>query len=198
MVLIVQGVIAILCAAIGAFAGEYLRTRGKNFATKADFEMLQHQLEKQTKLVETVRTEVSQKDWMKREWLNLRRIKLEALVEKLNDVDEYLEKSRVAALHGESYHGRDIIGELTSIATLYFPELVKQVTALAVLARQRTIGDAELVKDLIQAGMDMTARERAFGKYQKLLTPEVVQADAKLKEPAHRLLLEMMGVAPGS
>jgi hypothetical protein len=55
--------------------------------------MLHHQLEKQTKLVETVRTEVSQKDWMKREWLNLRRIKLEALVEKLNDVDEYLEKS---------------------------------------------------------------------------------------------------------
>jgi hypothetical protein len=46
--------------------------------------------------------------------------------------------------------------------------------------------------------MDMTARERAFGKYQKLLTPEVVQADAKLKEAAHRLLLEMMGVAPGS
>jgi hypothetical protein len=92
-VLIVQGVIAILCAAIGAFAGEYLRTRGKNFATKADFEMLQHQLEKQTKLVETVRTEVSQKDWMKREWLNLRRIKLEALVEKLNDVDEFWRKA---------------------------------------------------------------------------------------------------------
>ena len=30
---------------------------------------------------------------MKREWLNLRRIKLEALVEKLNDVDEFWRKA---------------------------------------------------------------------------------------------------------
>jgi hypothetical protein len=57
-------------AGAGAFFGEY---RGKNLATAADFESLQKQLSANTKLVETIKAEVSQQDSAKREWMNLRR-----------------------------------------------------------------------------------------------------------------------------
>ena len=40
VLLLVQVVILAAAAAVGAFFGEYLKTRGKNLATKADFDSL--------------------------------------------------------------------------------------------------------------------------------------------------------------
>jgi hypothetical protein len=42
--LLVQGLITLCAAGAGAFLSEYFRTRGKNLATKADFDELQRQL----------------------------------------------------------------------------------------------------------------------------------------------------------
>jgi hypothetical protein len=61
--LILQVALTVLAAAAGAFFGEYFRTRGRNLATKADFESLQEQLRANTQLVETIKSEVGQKDW---------------------------------------------------------------------------------------------------------------------------------------
>jgi len=87
VLLLVQVVILAAAAAVGAFFGEYLKTRGKNLATKADFDSLQDQLRANTELVETIKAEVGQKDWAQREWTNLRRTKLEALLEKMHDCE---------------------------------------------------------------------------------------------------------------
>ena len=56
-------VVTLIAAAVGAFIGEYLRTRGKNLATRADFESLQAQLRANTQTVESIKSEVSQRDW---------------------------------------------------------------------------------------------------------------------------------------
>jgi hypothetical protein len=43
LLLLVQVVILAAAAAVGALFGEYLKTRGKHLATKADFDSLQNQ-----------------------------------------------------------------------------------------------------------------------------------------------------------
>src|SRR5262249_25904590 len=76
---VVYGVLTALIAALGVWFGSFLKTKGKNFATKQDFNELQKQLKANTELVETIKSEVSQRDRAQREWTNLRRIKLEGL-----------------------------------------------------------------------------------------------------------------------
>src|SRR5262249_17746595 len=111
VLLLVQVVILAAAAAVGAFFGEYLKTRGKNLATKADFDSLQDQLRANTELVETIKAEVGQKDWAQREWTNLRRTKLEALLEKMHDCETYLHE-----LGNEIYRFSQKCRELVMIA----------------------------------------------------------------------------------
>src|SRR5262252_4432820 len=101
VLLLVQGLITLVAAGAGAFFGEYFRTRGKNLATKADFHSLQEQLRATTQTVETIKSEVAQKDWAQREWTNLRRTKLEALLEKMHDCLAFLDQLRRRAVKGE-------------------------------------------------------------------------------------------------
>jgi|SRR5262249_8710422 len=120
MQLLVAMLLMAIAGAVGAFFGEYFRTRGKNLATKADFESLQDQLRANTELVETIKAEVGQKDWAAREWINLRRTKLEALLEKMHDCEVYLDVLRKRCVDGEEVpRDRDPMSELDTIATLY-------------------------------------------------------------------------------
>jgi hypothetical protein len=98
--LVINVLVMALAAALAAFAGSYLKTRGQHFATKADFDSLQDQLSAQTRLVETIKSDVAQKDWAQREWANLRRLKLEALFDKMRDCDVELERRCHALFHG--------------------------------------------------------------------------------------------------
>src|SRR5262245_55990550 len=98
-----------------------------HFATKGDFEELQKQLSANTTLGETIKSEVSQRDWAQREWTNLRRIKLEALIEKMHECEAYLDRRRSAASRGLSPdEGRGVISEFRTISDMYFPELWKE------------------------------------------------------------------------
>jgi hypothetical protein len=65
--LVIQGVLVAIVAAIAAVSGAYLKERGKNLATKADFEALKEQLRTNTELVETIKSDVGQRDWARRE-----------------------------------------------------------------------------------------------------------------------------------
>jgi hypothetical protein len=68
LLLLGQVVITLIAAGVGAFFGEYLKTRGKHLATRADFERLQHELHANTELVEEIKADVGQRDWARREW----------------------------------------------------------------------------------------------------------------------------------
>jgi len=51
-----------LAAGLAAWGGAFLKTKGEYFATKRDFDELQKQLSATTKLVETIKSEVSQRE----------------------------------------------------------------------------------------------------------------------------------------
>jgi len=71
--LFVNAAIMVLAAGFAAWGGSFLKTKGQNFATKRDFDELQKQISANTKLVETIKSEVSQRDWAQREWAVLGR-----------------------------------------------------------------------------------------------------------------------------
>jgi hypothetical protein len=119
-------------------------------------------------MVETIKSDVGQKDWAKREWTNLSRIKLETLLDKMHDCEVYLNVLRDKCVAGEEVHrGRDPLSELETITTLYFrelrPEVDKfvreghtQVAAALKLRHARMIEtDQAVVKELIDEFYDL-------------------------------------------
>ena len=193
--LLVQVLLTLLAAAGGAFFGEYFKTRGKNLATRADFESLQNQLRANTELVETIKAEVGQRDWARREWTNLRRIKLEALLTGVHDCDAYLERCRLKAMRGQVPEDRDPVRKLRTDA-VYFPELETQVADLsnAYLDELLVIGDLSLELATTQQS---DARQRLFDQYRANMNPrykKILDASANLRDAARALLRKIMGV----
>jgi hypothetical protein len=118
----VQGLVTLGAAAVGAFFGEYLKARGKNPATTADFDRLQNQLRDNTKLVEKIKAEFGLRDWVAREWTNLRRVKLEELLNKAADCDAVLNRflRQIIYTEGSMPTERDVGSELETIANALF------------------------------------------------------------------------------
>jgi hypothetical protein len=197
VLLLIQTVLLLLTAAAGAFLGEYLKTRGKNLATKADFESLKAQLAANTRLVETIKSEVGQKDWAKREWTNLRRTKLEALLAAVHDCENYIDRHRHACMDGKLLAERDPLGEPDTIATLYLPELEHEVGACLNAYREQIILASTCGQEVLQAGTNTGARQKAFDNLKAQWRPAYqkgLQASRALKDAARKSLLEIMGV----
>jgi hypothetical protein len=206
VVLIFQAVLAVLtlaAAAGGAFYGEYLRTRGKNLATKADFDTLQAQQKATTELVETVKADVSQRDWAKREWTTLLRMKLQSLFEKMHDCDDYIRQQITKSATGDIetvFQQRDHIDEADRIVALYLPEL-KDKFALFKEIYGALTGVAVILMDQIvkaEAEKDIAAHARALEQARHLASqalPPFVEATRQLESAGRKLLLQIMGVA---
>jgi len=154
LLMIVNVVIAALVSALTALGVSYFRTRGQNLATKHDFEELQKQLKA---------------DWTQREWTTLRRIKLEALLEKTHECEVYLDRQRDSAFEGKiMMPERDPIGELETLATLYFPdfpELKSEVERLVSICRQYFLQTHRLAMAVQQSGNNQTAKADAQNNF---------------------------------
>jgi hypothetical protein len=160
--------IVALVSALTALGVSYFRTRGQNLATKHDFDELQKQLSTNTKLVETIKSEVGQRDWAQREWTNLRRVKLEALMEKMHECDAYLERRRASAMDGQvATPERDCINELDALAALYFPTLKNEVDRFTFLCREQLVvmGVLALAISKAKSSVDLDAQQAAFNKF---------------------------------
>jgi hypothetical protein len=158
--LVIQTVLMLLVAGGGAYFGSYFRTRGQNLATKHDFDKLQEQLKDTTLAVETIKSEVSQRDWAQREWTNLRRVKLEALMEKMHECEAFLRVQRRKALDGEpEVQEHDKWGELDTIGTLYFRELKNEVHNFVVKCVQQGLLNIKLWRES-QKGNERTRSHR--------------------------------------
>ena len=96
---------------------------------KAD--IAKSRLQASTEVVEAVRSEFAQRDWAAREWASQRRLKVEALLEKINECRAYLERYQKAAAEGDGLEERDPITELKAFAKLYLPELAAQTKAFS-------------------------------------------------------------------
>jgi hypothetical protein len=195
VLLLVQVVILAAAAAVGAFFGEYLKTRGKNLATKADFESLKNQLRANTELVETIKAEVGQKDWARREWTNLRRTKLEALTTALHECEAYIERYRSKSVRGESVNERDPEKELSTVVTLYLPELWLEAAQFSSAYHNEISAGLEMSSAVMQAGSDQVAIQKAYEQYKAKWRPEKIsEASTALKNSARKLLVKFMGV----
>jgi hypothetical protein len=193
VLLAAQLVLTVMAAAFGAFFGEYLRERGKNLATKADFDSLKTQLRANTELVETIKADVSQKDWARREWTYLRRTNLVALLNKMHDCRAYLEMNAIKAISGQPHLEPSPRGELDTIAALFFPELRLEVDAfLGAYDKQIQAGLALAQEAVIGRG---TASKEAFDTYQaQTRGPELNDASTALQAAARNVMVKVMGV----
>lgn len=206
MVFIVQAILLIAAGAAGAFFGEFLRSKGKHLATKADFESLKEQLHANTKLVETVKAEVNREDWALREWTNLRRLKLEELLKLRGDCHTYLDRYQAAAFRVEGFNEHSPIQDFEVTAALYFPELQEQTHDFLAWCHRLNIATSHLSRDMARAGAggplhDSSLFEEASEKFNTVLTqdyPRLVNSGRDLIAAARKLLTHIMGVAPES
>jgi hypothetical protein len=198
LLMIVKVVIGVLVSALTALGVSYFRTRGQNLATKNDFEELQKQLKANTELVETIKSEVSQRDWAQREWTNLRRVKLEALLEKMHESETYLDRLRSSCNRGEPLNDKhDPTNELDAIGKLYFPELSKAVSVFYLISKNMSVTALDLGQAMNKAGNDLDARQSAYDTYNPqflALYEQLVLARNDLTAAARSLLERIMNV----
>jgi len=195
----IQAALTLLAAGVGAFFGEYLRIRGRNLATKADFNSLSAQLQANTETVEKIKSNVAQRDWEKREWVTLRRIKLERLLERMHECEAFLERHRSACIHGNVLNEGYPVGEIETLGTLYFPELENEIYEFAQCFRTRIATGLRLVQELIDARDDAAATQNLLSKYSgKFSGADLPQAIIDLQKASRRLLLEIAELTPKS
>jgi hypothetical protein len=197
--LIINIIVMALTAAIAAFAGSYFRTRGQHLATKADFESLQDQLRANTQLVETIKSEVGQRDWARREWTNVRRAQLEALVEKTHECEVYLDRRRRDAMDGKvASPERDPVDELYALSK-YFPELKNEVGRFAILCREQSMLVFELAPAVktAQSAHDVSAAKVVMANFYAKWNeryPKSLDARRELVDAASSLLKHIINV----
>ncbi|WP_298105738.1 hypothetical protein [Bradyrhizobium sp.] len=197
----IQVLIVAVSAGIAVFVSEYLRTKGKNLATRADFDSLKLQLRENTELVENIKAEVGQKDWAAREWKNTRRIKLEELLAKMHECDAFADRFRHISIEGVVSTERDPVGEMETIGALYFPELQTEIFDYALAHRQHKLAGSSLATNVIQSRDDLAKRQFHFDAYtsgyeDRLNATSLAQS--KLNAAARRLLVQIVGLDSSS
>jgi hypothetical protein len=188
LLMILNVIIAALVGALTALSASYFRTRGQNLATKHDFVELLNQLKTNTELVETIKSEFSQRDWAQREWTNLRRIKLEALLEKMHDCETYLDQYRDYSMdHTLKAAGpeRNPTNELQTITELYLPELRREVFVLCTAFRNQVRVGMNLRLEWLKMARDMEEadkpafHEKAIDEYRNAMTAEFIEQTSR-------------------
>lgn len=111
---------------IGAFLDSYFKNRGKNYATKADFDELLKQLRTTTSVAEEIKSSISHSDWILKEWKTLRRLKLEELLSVIQEFNNEISREFRETLGGSGdtiYNSQNLTTKIRTIISLYFPEL---------------------------------------------------------------------------
>ena len=88
-------ILAIVTGLSGFFAS-YIKEKGKNFATKEDFNTLQEQLGKNTVLVESIKAELGEKTWVSQQIWVKKQEAYEAIFELLFHVKRYVDHQVIA------------------------------------------------------------------------------------------------------
>jgi hypothetical protein len=200
----IVSIITALVAGAGAWGGAFFKIKGENFATKQDFEGLQERLKATTELVEGIKSEVSQRDWAQREWTNLRRVKLEALLEKVHACETYTDQYRNYSMDHTLKAAdpeRNPTNELQTIAELYLPELRSEVFMLHTAVYNQVRAGMNLRREWFKMARDVEEADKvafhakALDEYGNALAPAVlIEAVGKVRDAARTLLLNIMDV----
>jgi hypothetical protein len=180
----VQALVALVAAGIGAIAGSYLKERGRNLATKHDFEQLQQQLNEQTHAVESIKDAISNRSVL--------RAKLEELLSRVDNCNYHLEQWR-STVEKERPTERDPGPALYALTTLYFPELRREVNAYLLLYRQMRLPTAKSRVKFSEHEKTEHARliqefNEEYGDYHT----EILEAAEKINQSARELMVALL------
>jgi hypothetical protein len=194
--LVVPGLLALL----GAVLGEYLKTRAQNLAIKADLRSIQAQLRGNTEIAETIKANVSQRDWAQREWANLRRTKLEKLLENIHKCNGIMIETINHATEGVVYQDSapSPWHEASTIVILYLPELQKEFDAFDEACRDLWGKARTLATEKRDATSDPTAGERAQEAFEEqilALTTNFTDTQQELISASRPVLMKIVGMA---
>ena len=119
-------VVAILILALlglGIYLRRYLEQKALQLATREDFTKLQTQVAESTRMVESIKSELANSDWVRRELHVLRVKKIEELVTLALNCEDDLVAQRNSAIDGTYYDKPKHYDRMLSVATVYLPEL---------------------------------------------------------------------------
>lgn len=192
----------LLAGVASAFIGNYIRKRAETYATKADLNEVLRQVQKTTEVTEQVRAAVSHADWASREWKTLRRVKLEELLESAFAIDSWLDNQKAVWLfQKESKSLQSPTDKVSMLATLYFPELSKEVSALVLAQQQAVLWIVGTGQKGNEVAHDLAARQAVFNAVLPEWTPlykAVLEATSIVQSKAAALMGEIVGAQPGS
>lgn len=173
-------------AGVGAYFGAYLQEKGKGLATKEDVGQI-------TEIVEQVKTDIGQQDWAKREWTNLRRVKLEEFLNHAHGVVRYVEATERSAGRGKLNDLHDPRAELQTLGELYFPELYEEQRQFLGAASIRIMNASYYSEELIKANGRADETRAAFGTYmERRDVGAIADGQTALRAAARALLLRIM------
>ena len=146
-----------------AYLAAYFAERGKNFATKTDFDELKTQLAINIKITEKIKTNISHVDWVLKENKTLKRVKLEELLLALYEVETWLDNYKRAQLYyDEEFKQKSPMFKVEVLAKLYFGDLAVEIrnykklysvlTMTLMTAKQELLNlksDKEAIKDAL-------------------------------------------------
>lgn len=166
-----------LLAAGAAFLGSYLQERGKNYATKQDFEELLKQLRQTTEATAEIKTQIEHADWLKREAMSLRRQKAETLILSTYEARDYLQSASKEVLFGRRQEVDYSPGSKASmLISLYFSELTREGTVFGALCARM----AGILRDLLLAGVQLAGDPARLEAERDLTENRIYQLNAQM------------------
>jgi hypothetical protein len=115
----------------------------------------------------------------------------------MNTCQAYVQMHRTKSIHGELATDQEPEGELTTLGTLYFPELAQEIASFSFVWHSLIGAGLALQIETQQAGQDQSARQEAWKKFEEGWTSSykaLVFAAAALKQASRKLLVEISGV----
>lgn len=116
--------ITFLSASASYFVSSYLKQRGQNFATKADFNQIVEQLRETTTVTESIKSDITSKLHEESNLKSLLREKVEHIFDETFRLELWLEQSRSNALRGNLPDtNASPIAKIEMYQAIYFKEL---------------------------------------------------------------------------
>jgi hypothetical protein len=192
----------IIGSSIGTFLNSYFKNRGKNYATKTDFDELLKQLRTTTSVAEEIKISVSHGDWILKEWKTLRRLKLEDLISLIQEFNNEISIEFQKTLYGSVdtvYNSQKLITKIRTIISLYFPELYNESVNLLKTQETHINWLASHNLKLIEAKLSNNTDE--YNKLKNVLLdkfkecyPDILNSTAKIEMRTPEILKQIIGI----
>lgn len=171
--------ISLVSGAIVAFSVPYLKQRGKNLATKADFEEILRQLKLTTTLAEGIKSDINLKLEEEHNIRALSREKMEALFEQTFELELWLEQAREKAKVGlQSDNHACPIAKIEMYQLIYFKEIIVEMVALKIATFEMMVWILRLADKVSETKTENISKEYLNNL---IVTDEFRKLQAKLE-----------------